>query len=54
MRQGFKVLRFWNNEVDKNLNGVLEMIDRELAAPPTRPAAPAALPRWGRDKNGAA
>jgi len=50
MRQGYKVLRVWNNEVDQNLDGVLEMIDRELAAPPTRPATPATLPRWGRDK----
>jgi very-short-patch-repair endonuclease len=53
-RQGFKVLRFWNSDVDTNLDGVLEMIDRELAAPPTRPASPATLPRWGRDKKGAA
>jgi very-short-patch-repair endonuclease len=29
---GFKVLRFWNNEVDTNLIGVLETIDRELHA----------------------
>jgi very-short-patch-repair endonuclease len=24
--QGFRVLRFWNNEVAENINGVLEMI----------------------------
>ncbi|MEK6766254.1 MAG: endonuclease domain-containing protein [Planctomycetota bacterium] len=24
--QGYKVLRFWNNDVLKNMNGVLEMI----------------------------
>jgi len=28
--QGFKILRFWNNEVDKNLAGVLEAINSEL------------------------
>jgi very-short-patch-repair endonuclease len=36
---GFKVPRFWNNEVDTNLNGVLETIDQELRTnPPTRSA----------------
>lgn len=34
---GFRVLRFWNNDVDKNLEGVLETIDRELRTP--HPAA---------------
>ncbi len=28
--QGFKILRFWNNDIDDNLDGVLETIDREL------------------------
>jgi len=28
--QGFKVLRFWNNEVLKNIEGVLEVIGKEL------------------------
>lgn len=27
---GYKVLRFWNNEVDNNLEGVLEKIKKEL------------------------
>jgi very-short-patch-repair endonuclease len=38
--QGFKVLRYWNNEVDRNLEGVLMDIDRALhesGTPPTRP-----------------
>lgn len=34
---GFRVLRFWNNDVDNNLEGVLETIDRELRTP--HPAA---------------
>jgi len=29
-RLGLRVLRFWNNDVDGNLAGVLETIDREL------------------------
>ena len=53
MRQGYKVLRFWNNEVDKNLDGVLEVIDRELAAPHPAGFAGHPPPRWGRDKRGA-
>jgi very-short-patch-repair endonuclease len=36
-RHGFKVLRFWNSEVDRNLHGVLETI---LAALLERPASP--------------
>jgi very-short-patch-repair endonuclease len=32
--QGFRVLRFWNNEVDRNLEGVLTMIDQALNDPP--------------------
>jgi very-short-patch-repair endonuclease len=38
--EGFKVLRFWNNEIDESLQGVLETIDRELGQrTPTRPLA---------------
>jgi very-short-patch-repair endonuclease len=44
----FKVLRFWNNEVDTNLSGVLEVIDQELRAnSPTRSASPTTLPPSG-------
>ena len=53
MRDGFKVLRLWNNDVDKNLHGVLEAIDHELTNAPTRSASPTTLPRWGRDKKAA-
>ena len=34
--QGFRVLRFWNNEIDRNLHGVLTLIDDALRTP-TRP-----------------
>jgi very-short-patch-repair endonuclease len=38
MEQGFKVLRFWNNDVFKNINGVLEVIrDNCLNQPPCTP-----------------
>ncbi|MGQ9631836.1 MAG: endonuclease domain-containing protein [bacterium] len=33
--QGFKVLRFWNSDVLKNLDGVLETIQRELDREPS-------------------
>lgn len=28
---GYKVLRFWNNEIDKNIDGVLEIIKQSLS-----------------------
>jgi very-short-patch-repair endonuclease len=31
-RRGYRVIRFWNNEVFCNLSGVMEMIRRELDA----------------------
>jgi very-short-patch-repair endonuclease len=38
--EDFITLRFWNHEVDENLQGVLEIIDRELQRrAPTRPLA---------------
>lgn len=32
-KQGFKVLRFWNNEVLQNIEGVLETIRKECLSP---------------------
>jgi very-short-patch-repair endonuclease len=32
VRRGYRVIRFWNNEVMDNLDGVLETIRRELDA----------------------
>jgi len=38
--QGFRFLRFWNNDIDRNLDGVLTMIDNALHDPPPgRPSA---------------
>jgi very-short-patch-repair endonuclease len=43
--QGFRVLRLWNNEIDRNLDGVLTLIDDALHNPPSgrlrRPPSPA-------------
>lgn len=36
-RAGFRVLRFWNSEVDANLDGVVATIQQSLE-PPSRPA----------------
>jgi very-short-patch-repair endonuclease len=38
-RAGFRVLRFWNSDVDRNLLGVLETINTALAAANPHPAA---------------
>ncbi|WP_426269751.1 endonuclease domain-containing protein [Dyella kyungheensis] len=34
---GYRVLRFWNNDVLKNLDGVIEMILEALASPAPHP-----------------
>ena len=37
-RRGYSILRFWNNEIDNQLDGVMETILRELEAKgPARP-----------------
>jgi very-short-patch-repair endonuclease len=41
---GFRILRFWNSEVDENLDGVLERIDSELRKTITHPARSAHHP----------
>jgi very-short-patch-repair endonuclease len=35
--QGFRVIRFWNNEVLGNIEGVLHVVGEQLAAPPPPP-----------------
>jgi very-short-patch-repair endonuclease len=37
--QGFRVLRFWNSDIDRNLSGVLESIDFALMDSSPHPAA---------------
>ena len=41
---GFRVLRFWNNDIDRNLAGVLEVIDNELRRGHPHPAGCAGHP----------
>ena len=33
LSQGFRVLRFWNSDIDRNLDGVMEMILQTLQTP---------------------
>ena len=35
-QEGFEVLRFWNNEIIENLDGVLEVVCEHL--PPSQPS----------------
>ena len=46
--KGIRVLRFWNNEIKENLEGVCDAIDRALT--PTRNAARSDLPLSGGGK----
>jgi len=40
---GWRTLRFWNNEISENLDGVLTLIAHALPSP-SRPASPPAFP----------
>jgi len=41
--EGFRVLRFWNNDVLKNTNGVLEVISEALAQAARKSPSPGSL-----------
>ncbi len=44
--QGYRVIRFWNNDVVGNMAGVIEMVAAELSSSPSQPSAgPLPLPR---------
>jgi very-short-patch-repair endonuclease len=46
--EGYRVLRFWNNDVLANINGVLEALRSSLACPSPHPSAKADMRRqWG-------
>ena len=47
---GFRVVRFWNFEINKNLDGVIDKIQSLLPEPP--PALRATSPEKGEDKDG--
>ena len=38
--QGYRVLRFWNNEVLGNIDGVLELIQSAIRTTPTPDPSP--------------
>ena len=42
--RGFRVLRFWNSDVDNNLAGVIETIAAAVHGPPPRPPLHSADP----------
>lgn len=44
---GYRVIRFWNNDVLANLEGVLETIGRAIEAAPPLPTSP---PQRGREE----
>jgi len=48
--QGFKVLRFWNNDVLKNVEGVIKVISKAVSPPPSSPCPTGAHcpPRRGK------
>jgi primosomal protein N' (replication factor Y) len=37
-RQGWTVLRFWNNDILQNIDGVVQVVSACLAAAPTQPS----------------
>jgi crossover junction endodeoxyribonuclease RuvC len=49
-RQGFSVIRFWNNEVAANIDGVLQAILNAIAKQKTTPPQPSPF-RGGRKKS---
>ena len=50
LRRGLQVLRFWNSEVNTDIDAVMETVLRELQSlPPTRPPSGATLPMKGRE-----
>jgi very-short-patch-repair endonuclease len=51
-RFGYRVIRFWNNDVTDNLAGVLETVRGEFRAAPPHPASPP--PRGGEESVGTA
>jgi very-short-patch-repair endonuclease len=46
--RGFRVVRFWNNDVLTNMAGVMQEIERNLTPP--SPPLPGPLPRGEREK----
>ncbi|MGE0665737.1 MAG: endonuclease domain-containing protein [Sphingomonadales bacterium] len=57
--QGYRVIRFWNNDVLTNIEGVMTLVRLELPETPSfparvaRPPHPSPLPRGERGQDGA-
>ena len=45
-QNGFKVVRFWNNEIHQNLDGVIEKIQTEIKCPPLEGGPKSLISRW--------
>ena len=48
-QNGFKVIRFWNNEIHKNLDGVIGKIQTEIKCPPLEGGSKSSISRWGQN-----
>ena len=48
-QNGFKVVRFWNNEIHQNLDGVIEKIQTEIKCPPIEGGPKSLISRWGQN-----
>lgn len=48
-QNGFKVVRFWNNEIHQNLDGVIEKIQTEIKCPPLEGEPKSLISRWGQN-----
>ena len=48
-QNGFKVVRFWNNEIHQNLDGVIEKIQTEIKCPPLEGGSKSLISRWGQN-----
>lgn len=48
--QGYDIIRFWNSDIDDNLDGVMEVILSKLSSPTPTGLRRSTLPTRGRDK----
>ena len=50
--EGFKVLRFWNNEIEKNISGIIQEIENcIILCPPLAGGPKSTISRWGNDNS---
>ena len=46
-QQGYKTLRFWNNDIDNNISGVIDTIKKEISCPPLEGGPKSLISRRG-------